>query len=107
MCCEPGLSAIGLLLTTCLLRAVNRRLYAAKSLTAKIQNERAFCKKKREFLPTILRSENFALKVVKPFVLGRFSKGRKRSEMGRKKVGCWMLVVWCWWSQGRAGGQNY
>ena len=84
MCCEPGLSAIGLLLTTCLLRTVNRRLYAANSLTAKIQNERAFCKKKREFLPTILRSENFALKVAKPFVPGRFSQGRKRSEMGRK-----------------------
>ena len=51
----------------------------------KIQNERAFCKKKREFLPTILRSENFALKVAKPFVSGRFSKGRKWSEIGRKK----------------------
>jgi hypothetical protein len=51
----------------------------------KIQNERAFCKKKREFLPTILRSENFALKVAKPFVSGHFSQGRKRSETGRKK----------------------
>jgi hypothetical protein len=30
------------------------------------------------------RSENFALKVAKPFVLGHFSKGRKWSEIGRK-----------------------
>ena len=50
----------------------------------KIQNDRAFCKKKREFLPTILRSENFALKVAKPFVSGHFSQGRKWSEKGRK-----------------------
>jgi hypothetical protein len=50
----------------------------------KIQNERAFCKKKREFLPTILRSENFVLKVAKPFVSGHFSQGRKWSEIGRK-----------------------
>ena len=62
----------------------------------KIQNERAFCKKKREFLPTILRSENFALKVAKPFVSGRFSKGRKRSEIGRKKFEIWVLVIRCW-----------
>ena len=51
---------------------------------AKIQNGWTFCKKKREFLPTILRSENFALKVAKPFVSGHFSQGRKRSEIGRK-----------------------
>ena len=51
---------------------------------AKIQNERAFCKKKREFLPTLLRSENFAPKVAKPFVSGHFSKGREWSEIGRK-----------------------
>ena len=99
MCCEPGLSAIGLLFTTCLLRAVNRRLYAANSLTAKIQNERAFCKKKREFLPTILRSENFALKVAKPFVSGCFSKGRKRSEMGRKIFEIWVLGDGCSFSR--------
>ena len=30
------------------------------------------------------RSENFALKVAKPFVLGHFSEGRKWSEIGRK-----------------------
>ena len=47
---------------------------------------KGFLQKKREFLPTILRSENFALKVAKPFVSGRFSQGRKRSEIGRKKV---------------------
>ena len=51
---------------------------------AKIQNGRAFCKKKREFLPTLLRSENFAPKVAKPFVSGHFSEGRKWSEIGRK-----------------------
>ena len=51
---------------------------------AKIQNGRAFCKKSREYLPTILRSENFALKVAKPFVLGHFRQERKRSEIGRK-----------------------
>ena len=51
---------------------------------AKIQNGRAFCKKKREILPTLLRSENFAPKVAKPFVSGHFSQGRKRSEIGRK-----------------------
>ena len=62
----------------------------------KIQNERAFCKKKREFLPTILRSENFALKVAKPFVSGHFSKGRKGSEIGRKKFEIWVLVIRCW-----------
>ncbi len=33
------------------------------------------------------RSENFAIKVAKPFVLGRFRQGRKWSEIGRKKVG--------------------
>ena len=51
---------------------------------AKIQKERAFCKKKREFLPTILRSENFALKVAKPFVSGHFRQEKKRSEIDRK-----------------------
>ena len=30
------------------------------------------------------RSENFALKVAKPFVSGHFSEGRKWSEIGRK-----------------------
>ena len=33
------------------------------------------------------RSEKFAIKVAKPFVLGRFGEGRKGSEIGRKKVG--------------------
>ena len=33
------------------------------------------------------RSEKFAIKVAKPFVLGRFRQGRKGSEIGRKKVG--------------------
>ena len=33
------------------------------------------------------RSENLALKMAKPFVLGRFGEGRKGSEIGRKKVG--------------------
>jgi hypothetical protein len=51
---------------------------------AKIQNGRAFCKKKREFLPTLLRSENFAPKVAKPFVSGHFRQEKKRSEIGRK-----------------------
>ena len=51
---------------------------------AKIQNGRAFCKKKREFLPTLLRSEKFAPKAAKPFVSGHFSQERKRSEIGRK-----------------------
>gem|GEM_PF-6198070 len=51
---------------------------------AKIQNGRAFCKKKREFLPTLLRSENFVPKVAKPFVSGHFRRERKRSEIGRK-----------------------
>ena len=30
------------------------------------------------------RSENLALKMAKPFVLGRFGEGRKGSEIGRK-----------------------
>ena len=33
------------------------------------------------------RSEKFAIKVEKTFVLGRFGEGRKGSEIGRKKVG--------------------
>ena len=62
------------------LRAVNRRLYAAKSLTAKIQNERAFCKKKREFLPTILGRKILPQKWRNPLFQGVSAKvgnGRK------------------------------
>ena len=66
---------------------------------AKIQNERAFCKKINEFLPTILRSENFALKEAKPFVSGHFSKGRKRSEIGRKIFEIWVLGDGCSFSR--------
>ncbi len=51
---------------------------------AKIQKERAFCKKKRDFLPTLLRSENFTPKAAKPFVSGHFRQEGKRSEIGRK-----------------------
>ena len=73
---------------------------------AKIQNERAFCKKKREFLPTLLRSENFAIKVAKPFVSGHFSQGRKGSEMGRKIFEIWVLGDGCWWSEQRTISQH-
>ena len=66
---------------------------------AKIQNGRAFCKKKREFLPTLLRSENFAPKVAKPFVSGHFSKGRKGSEIGRKIFEIWVLGDGCSFSR--------
>ena len=66
---------------------------------AKIQNGRAFCKKINEFLPTILRSENFALKEAKPFVSGHFSKGRKRSEIGRKIFEIWVLGDGCSFSR--------
>jgi len=51
---------------------------------AKILNTGAFCKIIAGNLPTILRSENFALNVAKPFVSGHFSKGREWSEIGRK-----------------------
>ena len=60
---------------------------------AKIQNGRAFCKKKRDFLPTILRSENFAPKVAKPFVSGHFGKGRKWSEIGRKFLKKMLIIL--------------
>ena len=56
--------------------------------TAKIQNKRVYCKKKGKKFPTIFRSENLAPKMAESFVSGRFSQGRKRSETGRKKVGC-------------------
>ena len=35
----------------------------------------------------LFRSENNTPKAPKPFVLKHFSQGRKRSEIGRKKVG--------------------
>ena len=70
---------------TCWCLALSMGRYAGGRVTnAKIQNERAFCKKKREFLPTILRSENFVPKVAKPFVSGHFRQEKKRSEIGRK-----------------------
>ena len=51
------------------------------------------------------RSEKFAIKVAKPFVLGRFGEGRKGSEIGRKKVRWQVLGVRCsfsclaWWKR--------
>ncbi|MEE3386378.1 MAG: hypothetical protein VZR36_15125, partial [Prevotella sp.] len=60
---------------------------------AKIQNGRAFCKKKRDFLPTLLRSENFTQKAAKPFVSGHFRQERKGSEIGRKIFGKMLIIL--------------
>ena len=45
------------------------------------------------------RSEKFAIKVAKPFVLGRFGEGREGSEIGRKIFEIWVLGDGCSFSR--------